>query len=262
MQNQFILFLAFIFPFFGSCQTDTKQESNQTVQTANNEKKIKKINHYLIDPETKEKELVSTEFYNKKGQKNKVFTYVEDYTSEERYHYDDKGNEILKEEFNRFGELEKNTKTEYEYSDDNKIIKATESVQRGKNNDFSVHSIAEYSYNDKGQKIKEYYKARWGEMEYEYSYHPNGNEKEKITYAFEGTEKVIRISNEEGKRIKEEIFRRKDINVDFQLDLTNIWKYDGEGNEILHEGLKDGKVVSRRVSDPNKKNTFQEILYY
>lgn len=164
--------------------------------------------------------------------------------------YNNKGQVRETKEFNADGTLDETTRLLYQYNGDN--IVAINTIEKRGDGEFQDKQIQEFTYNDKGQVTKESSIARFGTTEYLFTYYPNGKVKEKTTFSYNGAEKIVLHNDETGKRIKEEIFRKKS-GQDFKLDVTNQWTYDKNGNEILFENFRNGQSLSK---------TIREITYW
>ncbi len=165
--------------------------------------------------------------------------------------YNAAGHLIEVQEYDADGTFNKAQKMVYDYQGD--LVVKIETYSKRGDRDFQLYEEQLFSYNKQGLVEKEKSRAVFGSFEYAYTYHPNGKEKEKTTLAYEGKEKIVTQYDDEGRRVLENIYRRKSVEEGFQLDRINRWAYDQQGSEVSAESLRNGQLISRRI---------REITYY
>jgi len=245
LKNTFKILLIALFTIIVSCK---KANNNEVVVNATQqEKQVKKIEYSNKDNGT----LAITEVYDKRVNKIKLINHSKEYgDSKKTFSYDKANNLIEEKEFDTKGELVETKFYEYKVVSDQEFIEFIYEKRKGFEKKLIVEDKLEY--NDDGYIFRKNRRTVYGNWTYNYKYHSNNKLKEETILAYEETEKVVILYDEQGKREIEKIYRRKTTNDEFKLELTNNWYYDKGGNEVT----KEGKVIETNNSPFIKKYTY------
>lgn len=276
MKNKTIILSVFFINYFLiiACQP------TQNVETST--PKIKMVQVYKINTSTGEKTLTSISEYDKNGNETKQTTsgsnnsktivyfeydangnlikstdnegvrlesiYKNDLIIEEKspygktvFEYNDKGDLISETEYDNEGKFDKSKFKEYTYDGD-KITKIETFVQRDISAKKQLEVVEVFSYNKNGQVVEEQLNAVYDNRTTTYEYHSNENLKQSIELAFDESEKIIRTYNKDGKKVKEEVYRRKAVEDEFQLSVVNEQVYNEFGYLVTRKHSRDGKL--------------------
>lgn len=267
----------------------TSCQSSQSVNTST--PKIKTIQVYKIEPNTDEKTLKSLSDYDKNGNEIQQIYYqsdgskttvnfeydksgnllkatdnegirlesiyknnlvIEEKTRYEKitYEYNDKGDLTNEKTYDDDGQLDDWKRYVYEYDNDKVLKKETYERQGEQEQLVAIHT---YSYNKNGQVVEEDLKGIYDQRNTKSEYSTNGNLKQTTELAFGNKEKIIRTFNENGQKVKEEVYRRNSTEEEFQLSVVNEHKYDEFGNMTTRKHSRGGKLYTYEV---------MEITYY
>ena len=219
-------------------------------------KKIKTSHLYRI--RSAEDELVSIKYFDEAGKLTKSTGFVGEGEIYHVYTYDDKGNQIKEvytdSENKTFKEI---TTTTYEYKG-NRIQKLVSMEDDGKDPAKKVMEET-FEYNAQGQVSKKKSIGPYYTNEYEFSYFPNGEVKQKIDISDEGESKTILDYNEMGDVVKQELFSRASTSDEFTSDQINTWEF--KGDTVYSETIKNGKVTYQKTA-PKDKGLREEHTYY